>query len=80
MTVKGAHEWRYPLHADTQKTYKFSIEGNLNYLFYAIMKKELLIEPVITHVIKPSEAPGIYIDLKNNPDAYLGIVIDWSKK
>ena len=80
MTVKGAHEWRYPLHADTEKRYRFSIEGNITYLLGAIEAGTLAVDPMITHVVTPKEAPSVYKGLKEHPEEYLGVVIDWRKE
>jgi 2-desacetyl-2-hydroxyethyl bacteriochlorophyllide A dehydrogenase len=33
--------------------------------------------PLITHVISPAELPGIYPQLIEEPDTYLGVFVDW---
>jgi threonine dehydrogenase-like Zn-dependent dehydrogenase len=38
---------------------------------------ELMIEPLITHVITPSEAQATFETMLRGNDAWLGIVIKW---
>lgn len=40
-------------------------------------KGSLRVGPLITHVISPAELPGIYPRLKEEPDTYLGVFVDW---
>jgi len=76
VTIKGAHEWRYPLHAD--KHVKHSIERNTKICLKLISENKLLVEPLITHILKPDQAPQAYLEVHENRDAYLGIIIDWT--
>lgn len=80
MTIKGAHEWRYPLHVDPEKRYRFSIEGNIQYLLQAIAEGTLAVDPMITHIITPKDAPKVYKGLREHPEEYLGVLIDWRKE
>ncbi len=38
----------------------------------------LKVAPLMTQVIKPEELPGIYERIRENPDNYLGVHVDWS--
>jgi 2-desacetyl-2-hydroxyethyl bacteriochlorophyllide A dehydrogenase len=77
MTVKGAHEWRYPVRKDSTGMYKHSIERNIEIILEAIESGDLLIEPLITHVVRPEEAPAVYLHLRERDDDYLGVLISW---
>lgn len=77
ITFKGALEWRFP----SYKTdfVKHSIERNSNIVMELINRKRLIIEPLITHELKPENAAEAYDGLKNNHDKFLGIVFNWIK-
>ncbi|TVX97395.1 zinc-dependent alcohol dehydrogenase [Cohnella terricola] len=76
LTFKGAHEWRYPVARDP--FVKHSLVRNSQIVFDLMANKKLQIEPLISHVLKPEEAPTAYEGLKNDKERYHGVVFDWS--
>ena len=36
-------------------------------------------EPLMTHTIRPDALPGVYEQLRANPEEYLGVHVDWRK-
>jgi len=75
ITLKGAHEWRYP--SMPSDGCKHSIQRNCEQLAELIGKKKLVIEPLITHVESPANAQQMYQGLLNQPDKFVGVVFDW---
>lgn len=57
--------------------HKHSIERNASVLMSLIKNNKIHIKPFYSHKIHPEEAPGAYNGLKNTPDTYVGVVIDW---
>ncbi len=80
VTLKGAHEWRYPVLKRDAVFGKHSIERNIEIIFKAMIEKKLIVEPLITHHVAPEHAPRIYSGLKDDKDTYLGVVFDWTGK
>jgi 2-desacetyl-2-hydroxyethyl bacteriochlorophyllide A dehydrogenase len=78
VSLKGAHEWRYPLHPDGIA--KHSMERNAGILFRMMADGRLNVRDVISHVLPPSEAPAAFDGLQNRTDEYLGVVFDWTKE
>lgn len=79
ITVKGAHEWRYPVAEDPQGHGRFSMEGNVRAILRLIDQDKLQIDPLLTHVVSPKACQEVYDGLKNQKDVYTGVVFDWSK-
>lgn len=78
-TVKGALEWRYPLHDDGQGFNKHSIERNVRYALRLLAQGKLRVEPLLTHRASPMDCQTIYDGLTHHKDTYTGVVFDWSK-
>jgi threonine dehydrogenase-like Zn-dependent dehydrogenase len=77
VTLKGAHEWRYPV--PKSRDYKHSIQRNCEIILDLIRDRRLVVEPMITDVASPSDCQQMYQGLKNEPDDHLGVLFDWSK-
>ncbi len=75
LTVKGAHEWRYPLYADGFA--KHSMERNAAIVCRLMLEGRLRTRELITHVLPPENAPEAYAGLQHHPEQYLGVVFDW---
>jgi threonine dehydrogenase-like Zn-dependent dehydrogenase len=75
ITFKGAHEWRLPIRGEG---HRFTIEKNVETLLGFIKTKRLLVEPLLSHVLLPSQAPQAYEGLRHHKDHYLGVVFDWT--
>lgn len=77
ITFKGAHEWRYPLEPDNYV--KHSLVRNSNVVLELIRSNRLVIEPLISHIMKPEEAAVAYEGLRLHKDRYHGVLFDWSE-
>lgn len=75
--VKGAHEFRYP--AKKTPYVKHSTERTLEILMDYMSTGRFQVEPMLTHLVSPEEAPRIYQKLAERDEAYLGIVYDWER-
>ncbi|MEN2984287.1 MAG: zinc-binding dehydrogenase [Dictyoglomaceae bacterium] len=75
VTIKGALEWCFPLYESVGS--KFSYEKNSLYILELIKDKKLIVEDLITHVIKPEDFKSAYEGLLNKKDEYMGVLIDW---
>lgn len=76
ITFKGAHEWRYPVRHNS--FVKHSIERNTKIIFQLMKQSRLIIEPLLSHLVKPDKVAAAYEGLRNNKDEYIGVVIDWN--
>jgi len=74
-TLKGALEFSYPTHQDEFS--KHSIERNSKIIITLILEKKLLIKPIYSHKIKPSGIQAAYDGLREQPDEFVGVIIDW---
>jgi 2-desacetyl-2-hydroxyethyl bacteriochlorophyllide A dehydrogenase len=77
VTLKGAHEWRYPI--PKSPDYKHSIHRNAEIILGLIRYQKLLVEPMITDIATPADCQEMYQGLKNEPDDHLGVLFDWSR-
>lgn len=76
-TIKGAHMYHFPLLDDRGTTY--SVQWNFNTVFNLIKDKKLDVRKLISHVIRPEDAPQAYDGLANKKNEYTCVVIDWRK-
>lgn len=83
LTLKGAHEWRYPVLAggdgrlrDTSP--KHSIERNTDIAFRLMADGRLRYRPLRTHLLPPDCAREAYEGLRDRKDEYAGVVFDWT--
>lgn len=77
VTFKGAHEWRLPT---TRERYnKHSIERNTYVCFDQVARGNLHLNELVSHVLSPEEAAGVYLKLNEDRNAYLGVIIDWKE-
>jgi threonine dehydrogenase-like Zn-dependent dehydrogenase len=73
---KGAHEWQYPLYQERFNKHSFERNSQIVWRLYA--EGKLRLNELITHTVKPADAPAIYEGLRNKKDEYLGCVFDWT--
>ena len=76
VTLKGAHEWRYPVMHDPNT--KHSLERNSRVAWWLQQTGKLQMHKLITHVMNPDDAPAAYEGLRSRKDEYVGVVFDWS--
>jgi 2-desacetyl-2-hydroxyethyl bacteriochlorophyllide A dehydrogenase len=79
ITFKGAHEWRAPIEPGPDGAYKHSIQRNIEILLRLIARGRLHVADLITHVLPPQECARAYAGLRDDPDAYMGVVFDWQE-
>lgn len=77
VTIKGAHEWRYPVLAADARHEKHSIERNVAILLDLIAAGRLQVEPLLQRVARPEEAGDVYENLRLRRTGHLGVVFDW---
>lgn len=75
IVIRGALEWRLPPHPIRGS--KHSIASNLQLILDLIQNGRLHLEPLVTHVIKPSQLLEAYHGLLDHKEVYLGVVVDW---
>jgi threonine dehydrogenase-like Zn-dependent dehydrogenase len=80
VTVKGAHEWCYPVDRTKGQRDKHTIVRNTEHIMYLIETGRLRLDEITTHVITPDEAPEIYQQMERDPGSFLGVVIDWTSE
>jgi len=74
-TYRGALEWRLPTFADEFS--KHSIERNTEIILELAAAGRLNFERLITHRVRPEQAPEVYSGLRTRKDDHLGVVFDW---
>ena len=79
VTLKGAHEWRYPPAKDPSGFSKHSIERNLEILLGLIAGGQLMVDPLLTHILPPEEGASAYAGLRDQRDAFVGVLFDWTE-
>jgi len=80
VTIKGAHEYRFPLSEDPEKRYRHSFQSNVKTLLNRIQDDRLNTEALISHRAKPEDAPDVYRALQAAPGDYLGVIFDWTNR
>jgi 2-desacetyl-2-hydroxyethyl bacteriochlorophyllide A dehydrogenase len=78
LQFKGAHEWRYPRYRSLTSPSQPSIEQNNEKLLTLLADGRLKVQPLMTHLVTPDNAPAAYHALRDNDPDYLGVVIDWN--
>jgi 2-desacetyl-2-hydroxyethyl bacteriochlorophyllide A dehydrogenase len=75
ITVRGALEWCLPIYSDFPNTP--SLYSKQELIFRWIRQGKLILEPMISHHVRPEQFKDGYDGLLNHPEAYTGVVIDW---
>lgn len=76
ITFKGAHEWKYPILRD--KFVKHSMERNSDIVLQYLQDGRLSAGQLLSHVCRPEDAGLVYDGLKNDRNAYMGVIFDWN--
>ena len=77
VTLKGAHEWRYPVNKSPFA--KHSLERNSELIIDLILRGQLAMEPLLTEIADPADCAAVYDKLHNRKDQHMGILFDWAK-
>lgn len=75
LVLKPAHEWIRPVEAIPFTKHSFARDSRI--ALELIASDRLHIAPLITHRLRPAEAPAVYRDLAAGRPGYAGVVIDW---
>ncbi|MEQ8704962.1 MAG: zinc-binding dehydrogenase [Phaeodactylibacter sp.] len=75
--LRGALEFIYPTHPSP--FHKHSITRNAEIILNLMLQKRLHTEPLLTQVLKPENAAEGYKGLRERPQDYLGVLIDWTQ-
>ncbi|MFB3882245.1 MAG: zinc-binding alcohol dehydrogenase [Armatimonadota bacterium] len=76
LTIKGAHGGSIRSLPDPYL--KHSLMRNSRIIMEMVQRRELSLEPLVTRVAEPAEAPDVYRSQREHPDRQLGVVFDWS--
>ena len=57
---------------------KHSLERNSRIAWWLQQTGRLQMHKLITHVVRPEDAPSVYESLATRKDEYVGVVFDWS--
>ena len=81
VTVKGAHEWKFPIKEIKAEMYavKHSIERNTKIALGQFERGELVFKPLLSLMAGVADAPDAYRKLREDKDGYMGVIIDWKK-
>ena len=75
ITLRGRLEWGLPIYPDVgRKASQFSKQ---EMIFDCVQRGELMVEPLISHHMKPERIKEAYEGLLHQPDTYVGVVLDW---
>jgi threonine dehydrogenase-like Zn-dependent dehydrogenase len=76
ITLKGAHGGSLPAARD--QFVKHSGERNAEIILGMIQRREFALEPLLSGVAKPEDAPEVYRELRDHPERALGYILDWT--
>lgn len=77
LTVKGAHEWRYPVTRSAAAPQKHSIERNIQAVFRLLQEGRINTDNLLTRIAKPEEAAEVYRALSADRDRHVGVLFEW---
>ncbi len=76
ITIRGALEWCVPMYPDIgNRTSQYSKQQTI---FDWMARGQLHVEPLISHRLKPEQIKQAYDGLLNEPNIYIGVVLEWS--
>ena len=82
VTLKGAHEWRFPVRDRSREDpgAKHSLEDNTRLAFRLLADGRLHAAELRTHLVAPESAQAVYTGVCDRQEEYLGVVYDWSHR
>lgn len=75
VTLKGAHEWRYPVTRDP--FVKHSLQRNSQLVLSLIQAGKLSLESLLTQESHPEDCFDVYRALRDDKDKYMGVLFNW---
>jgi 2-desacetyl-2-hydroxyethyl bacteriochlorophyllide A dehydrogenase len=78
LNMKGALEWLYSI--PELDVVRHSIIANAKQIFGWLKSGDIKTEPLLTHLLPPTECQQAYSGLDGKKDEYLGVVFDWGAR
>ena len=76
ITIRGALEWCVPMYPDIgNRTSQYSKQQTI---FDWMARGQLHVEHLISHRLKPEQIKQAYDGLLNEPNIYIGVVLEWN--
>ncbi len=76
ITIRGALEWCVPMYADIgNRTSQWRKQQTI---FDWMARRQLHVEPLISHRLKPEQIKLAYDGLLDQPHVYTGVILDWT--
>jgi len=75
ITIRGALEWFLPMYPDIGG--RESQYSKQEMIFDWVQRRELKLEPLISHRLKPDQIKIAYEGLLHQPETYTGVALDW---
>jgi len=76
LTMKGAHGGS--LRSLPDPYVKHSLVRNARIVLDLVARGELKLEPLVSKVVKSSDAPEAYKELREHPEKLMGVIFDWT--
>ena len=76
IAVKGALEWMIPMYPTVGR--RMSQYSKQETIFSWLERGLLQLEPLISHRLKPSQIKQAYDGLRDHPETYTGVALDWT--
>ena len=76
--VIGALEWTFPIPAQTERA-RHTIRRNYEEILGWIAGGQLVVDPLISHVLPPERCQEAYTGLTTRKDEYTAVVFDWTQ-
>jgi threonine dehydrogenase-like Zn-dependent dehydrogenase len=76
LTMKGAHGGS--LRSLPDPYVKHSLVRNARIVLALVARGELKLEPLVSKVVKSSDAPEAYKELREHPEKLMGVIFDWT--
>jgi len=76
LTIRGAHGGS--IRSVPDPYVKHSLVRNGRIVLDMVTRGELKLEPLVSRVVKPSDAPEAYKELREHPEKLMGVIFDWT--
>ena len=73
--MRGALEWMLPMYPTVGR--RPSQYTKQRMIFDWMERGELQLEPLISHRLKPEQIKQAYDGLRDNPEIYTGVALEW---
>lgn len=74
ITIRGALEWCLPMYSEGDTISQFTKQ---KMIFEWIRNGDMIIEPLISHRLKPEQIKQAYDGLLYEPEKYIGVLLEW---